>query len=263
MLVQSDLHAELPQLFAATESLNYFNCVELRFLDPIRPEGAHILGSGTADDDIHYHLKGNQADCLSGANEFVLTHLARLAKLPTVNFKPVRYRGHFYFGSETIHGVCAPTEIVGILNGRLASQGASSALSRILVFDLLMGNPDRHFKNFLIVKRDDQARTIRVIDFSTAGLASQCWRACQPLSPRSETLKLLDRVRTTLGADKDAGRSVLTMIGALPSHYWSRLSDQFPCMWFNSPHFIDFNDWWNNGRRDSLELANRELDTYA
>lgn len=255
----SDSDAPLP-LFSPAPPLSYFNCVNLQDVGPLPPEGKHIYGTGRADDQLDYHLKGQLADSRAAINEFLLTHLAKVAKLPTVPFKVVRYLGSYLFGSETVTGLRPNTEISRLLQRRPDVPGLSLSLTRILAFDFLMGNPDRHYKNFLIQgDANSDRRIVRVIDFSTAALMSSYWQRCQPLPVDSETVKQMKKLKGSIGTDKDAGRDTLTIIGALPSDYWTRMTDQVPPIWYDSEYFSVFEDWWRDGRHQSLELADQEL----
>lgn len=245
-----------------SESLAYFNCANLNSLDAFKPEGAHIFGTGTADDGLHYHLKGSEHSYTEALNEFFQTSIARFAKLPTVAYRVIRHKGKYYFGSETLSGLSIATEIAKLLRGQYPAPGLSSALSKILSVDLVMGNPDRHYKNFLIQKNGEK-RIVRVIDFSTGGLTSECWRHCIALSDESETVKQIIKVKQSIGIDKEAGREALTALGAMPDNYWEKFSDQIPLPWQNSASFEEFQLWWERGRAQSLELANKELDKYA
>lgn len=244
---------------ATNDPGDYYSSAKLSELDPFRPSGQHSYGSGTAEDGLHYHLKGDSEDDALAVNEFVLTRLAKLVHLPVVSCRVIMHKGVYLFGSETIFNLKSPQLILtGLRNGTLDDEAAKS-MSKILAFDLLMCNPDRHYCNFLTQHRENDKLCLRVIDFSTAGTRSQGWRKFKQLDKASVTRKLIRSMSQKGLFDFEAAKTVLTEAMCLDQSAFFTFEHEMPMQWRKSRCFISLHDWFSNGRSTSLEIANQGL----
>lgn len=243
--------------------LLYFESANVTELDPITPQGRDIYGCGTGDNGIHYHLKGHHHSCRLALNELLLTRIANLANLATAPYRLIRHNGTYYFGSETIRGLAHPAALVRLLREGNSQPTIASTMARTLAFDILTGNEDRHYKNFLILNLGGHLHNIRVIDFSTGALQSESWKRCAPLPDQCATMRQISTVKQSIGLDVEAARDTLTRISDLPEDCVHAMRKQIPAEWSESSHFDIFCDWWREGRSISLEMADREISRHA
>lgn len=237
--------------------------VEIQNMDPIRPSGASIIGTGTGTDGFSYHIKGCSDTPTRAFNEALVTRLAAVCKVPVPHSELVWFEGRLYFGSRTIGNLAEHQTIVRVLREDYRAPGARQGLSRALAFDLALANTDRHYKNFLWQTLVPGTVRLWVIDFDTAALGSGIWIPRESFSPKSRTVDQILKINDTLGFDLESARDTLTRLICLDDGYLRKIADDFPPAWLRTDEFQRFNKWWVELRPASLHAAERELMDYV
>lgn len=227
-------------------------------LDPSRLGTADLEFIGIGDDGLAYAIKDGAKAPLLPASELICTRLAETCNLPVPPGLIARLPNEsLVFASRWEGGTLAEQEA----KLQLVTPGAVSVaiLSKLLVFDLFVGNPDRHAGNFLM-RRDSHHQTpaLLAFDFSRALLMAG-WPI--PIPPSDCNTRILARVLKRLhGYDAQAGQRLMDRLCALPDDTMACLCQDLPPEWLPDNRASTLTAWWTDHRQARIEQIAEVID---
>jgi hypothetical protein len=176
---------------------------------------AHHKGFALCEDGHWYYVKGIGGDYKTCATEWLCTSIAHTLNLPVPQPKVLKTReGELVFGSRSLVGAIPEIECARILSeglGNLHIDQIQQILSSTFALDLIIGNVDRHNRNFIITETSshDQQNVgnIHLIDFGHATLIDDTNLPFLE-QKNSNTTSLGRQTKNKFGFDFDAAKSL-------------------------------------------------------
>ncbi|MFN4114950.1 MAG: hypothetical protein ACK4F7_00430 [Inhella sp.] len=228
--------------------LNLYS-LRVRRHQPARGKGKSLLVEGIAENGLEYALKRQAEGLMVPGTEAICYRLAQACGIATpAEAMLIDLDGAAVFGSR-IEGGLFETETLEPEARIQEFQACAGRLSACFALDLLVGNEDRHFGNFLYRRRADGLLAILAIDYNRAFWLSG-WPPALSSLRQTMTLTGLEMLRalglwrpvdalTTLGTASTIRVQDLTdWISALPAQWIPEAQRQQLLDWWGSPAFF-------------------------
>ena len=227
---------------------------EINALLPFQPQGQHIEFAADVG-GYTYYCKGDKNGCPLRATEWLASSLAMHLKIPVPDFAPIRnpMNGDVLFGSKGVWGTASPFEAATFLttppNQDKAMGDAypwlSPYLSRLYVYDLFMGNPDRQLCNFLLVQ-DSGVKQLLAYDFASAKLDSL--GITNFSIAETQTLQVGRSLRKLRAFNHASAIEMIDLIEAVPASMVHSFFATMPSDWLTDDDRGEICGFWSNGR---------------
>lgn len=220
---------------------------------PDCPQGAHVEFLAEAGNGRYYCKRDKNGTPLRAA-EWFFTSLAQHLNIPSPDFSALRNpaNGEVLFGSKehwgTEQGFAVQTFLTTPqIADRAVGAGKpwlASYLSRLYVFDLFVGNPDRQLSNFLL-QSGFGTRRLLAFDYASADL----WNLSSRDFHVAETPTLLvgRRLRALHGFDAESAAEMLDWISAVPRTVAESIVESMPDDWLTGLQKGKICDHWSDG----------------
>jgi hypothetical protein len=219
--------------------------LKIKHHQPARGAGKDLRLEGIAEDGMEWALKRQAEHLMLPASEYLCYRLAQACALATpLDAVLIDTDGAPVFGSRIEAGL---VELSTFPQPEAIQRIAACAgrMSACYALDLLLGNDDRHFGNFLFRKRSDGALACIVIDWSRAWWV-RGWppqqiggRACATTTHmgilRSLGLWSVPEALLTLGT-----------VSAIAVPTINRWLDDMPLQWLPSAERATLSTWWGS-----------------
>lgn len=219
--------------------------LKVRHHQPARGAGKDLRVEAVAEDGMEWALKRQAEHPMLPASEYLCYRLAQTCALATpLDAILVDTDAALVFGSRIEAGLI---ELSKLPQAEVVQRIAACAgrMSACYALDLLLGNEDRHFGNFLFRQRVDGVLACIVIDWSRAwwvrGWPPQriCGRACATTN-HMEILRAFG-----LWSAPDALLTLGTVSAIAPSSLTRWLEDM-PTSWLPSAERATLVAWWGS-----------------
>ncbi|MGV8937154.1 MAG: HipA family kinase [Allorhizobium sp.] len=227
---------------------------KIRRLQPF-PEKrtAYALGYGYAEDGLRYVVKTNGSYPLVCANEWVCTSLAEFLHIPVAPSKILQLPdGELVFGTAVIEPRLSDFEagklhFSNALRNEISTPELRSILSSTYVFDLFVGNYDRHSENFIfslesINGSNEKIARVRAIDYDAAKILENA-NFELPLYVHTNTVSVGRQIRQSHGFDIGAATNTLSRIQKGGSVMIDRAMFGMPEQWLSKSKRAELEDW--------------------
>ncbi len=258
----TDWSAKIRSSELATSQSEMFP-LELTGILPDCPRGAHLEFIGEIGSN-RYYCKRDKNGRPIRATEWFCNALARLLEIPTPDYAPVLNpeNGEILFGSRGQWGTVDGFEVETFLTTpQIADKAAGgtggwlhSYLAGLYVFDLFVGNPDRHLSNFLLVPEGGMKKLV-AFDFASAelhNLSDQNFNIAQ-----TPTLLVGRRMRSLHGFDTRKAHDMLERIETVQFSAIDGILTALPDDWLNEVDKGKIHDQWKQGRIKARTAALR------
>jgi hypothetical protein len=182
--------------------------------------------------------KGQKQHPMHPAIEWICSSLARDCRLPVPNFSVVevaQYPGVLMFGSEWVNGcVDYVSAISNIKNYQVFNE--------VLELDFFAHNVDRHYGNYLYMKKDD-GFDIGLVDFSRAMLYHGWPLPLLPFKHTDNTIIYFNDWKGRYGYLKSA--NIINKISAMSSSWMSDIISGMPPAWLDDTTKENLVNWWS------------------
>ena len=204
---------------------------------------ACFLGSSS------YYMKKGHPKTVSPHCEWFCATLARIAGINVPNFVVVKSStdGELWFGSEKIDGEIKDWYFQ-LQAGKIAIADLAAPLSRILAFDMFIGNGDRNTGNYLVIKEGDR-HTMFAFDHGEAWLynkfplAGMLNASCATMHNMGEFKKLFPDYLVRLEME-----AVLSSISSVSRDRIADIIGMHPKKWLKSAKKSEILTWWGTGK---------------
>lgn len=211
--------------------------------------GVDNAGIGETQFGERFLLKLDPSACLA---EFVGAAVCRAVGIPATEPCVVQFDGQAVFGSRLESGVTQVTNIPELINV-LARCDNPNAFSAVLAVDLALGNPDRHWANWLYQERSDGSSVmLRAVDFSRS------WPVSHPPlhvnALKGENTYQAWCLWPTLGIqlDQASATGVCNGLQRLDDKWLSNVFNQLPLEWKIACDAPFLCEWWKTGWTDRV-----------
>lgn len=219
--------------------------------DPVNGQHLYLVGECAG---ARFYCKRDSDGRPVRATEWICGSLASHLGLSVPDFAPVLNpeSGEILFGSKGEWGTAPEFEAKTFLTTPQISDIAISSesswlgsyLSRVYAFDMFVGNPDRQFCNFLLV-RGSGHRTLLVFDHASANLKNLTDDNF-PIAD-TPTVSVGKMLRQLHGFDQDAAMEMLNNIGAVPAGKILSICEGLPEEWLSEKQKGKIVDGWSDG----------------
>jgi hypothetical protein len=220
---------------------------------PELPKGSHL--EFVADvGGSRFYCKRDKNGLPIRATEWFATSLAQHLNIPVPDFAPILNpeNGEVLFGSKGTWGTASDVAVKTFLTTPQSYDGAiggetpwlGSHLSRLYVYDLFVGNPDRQLCNFLLVS-ESGVRRLLAFDFASANL-SELGGANFPVA-QSPTISVGRQLRKLHGFDPKSATEMLDWIVAVPDTVVEKVLATMPEDWLSESEKGRISGLWSDG----------------
>lgn len=200
-----------------------------------RNAGEDIYQYVQADNKRNYYLKLDRPGRYVRASEWLSYRLAHMVGISTPRCDFIQtFDGDIAFGSEDIGDVAAQIDTVRYLQTGSLNEfgkpldGLQSALSAIHAFDLFVNNIDRHYKNFLVVGKDDERHLI-ALDFARSLFWD--WPISGFPGQSDLTSEVWIELRERHGFDLGSALAIVDRLGIVTPAQILSMANQMPSHW--------------------------------
>lgn len=208
-------------------------------------DGRHVRFDAEVEDGMRYTLKRQAEHPHLPATELLCHHLAQACGLPTPHVAILRdLDGSLVLGSRHEGGLVAlrglsPAEQMTRLvqcHGRM---------SGCFALDLMVGNEDRHFGNFLYRERDDGQLVAMPIDWGLAWWVTG-WPPRDVHKRNCTTTTQLQILRSAGAWSAPEALMTIGTISSIPSARLRSWMESMPEPWLNATMRRDLLAWWGS-----------------
>lgn len=206
--------------------------------------GQQVKVSGFADDGMEWMLKRMAEAPFLPATEYFCYRTAEACSLPVPHYGILRdLDGSLVFGSRIEGGLFElskqpQAEVIQLI------ASCSGRMSACFAVDLMLGNEDRHFGNFLFRVRADGALACMPIDFGRAW-----WMTGWPPRPVwTRACRTTTQIDVLKGTGRWSASEALMALGTLtsiPTHAVATWLDVIPAEWLEEEKRSSLLKWWD------------------
>lgn len=234
-----------------TRPIDFPQLVELAatFCGPAKLDGVDFGGGCFCGDAGAFIIKTNGINPNLAHTEWFCSSIANCVGVPQVPFSVIRHTDDSQcFGSHWQQGKVNDWWNLA-KSGQLDFGEISTDISKIYALDLFLHNPDRHIKNYMVV-RDGAAHKVLAFDYSRAWLHN----GTPPLPPilnngGDNTIQVKNWMKIQLGytVNMDSFNEVLGRIEATPLSTIQSIINQHPKNWLTQDVENAILNWWSDG----------------
>jgi len=177
----------------------------------------HQTGVALCDDGLRYYVKGTDGDVTVCASEWIGSSFARSLNLPVPISKVLQLPGgSLIFGSQAVSNCMNELDASMLLLNGIGNAHVPNLrgiLSAAYAYDQLIGNVDRHDRNFLMQKSGvtdgQEIVNVHLIDYGSSALLDTDISE-EPLNENCWTVKFGRDMRKAHGFSLDHAKALLS-----------------------------------------------------
>lgn len=155
------------------------------------------------------------------------------------------------FGSRFEGGIHQFSDIQGPQNQQQLLIDCGSDMSRIIAFDLFVGNEDRHLNNFLFrEQRLGGEKTVMAMDFSRSLLVRGWPNDTVPMHPTTKTMMVMGLLKQAQTWDVTVAQMALASIHSISQAEVAHWLGEMPQSWLEPKKRQEISEWWGSDQFD-------------
>lgn len=212
---------------------------------------ADLQGVAVGRDGFEYAIKSIEDHPYLPASEWFCYNLGYRLQIALPPFCILEGGPTEAFGSRFEGGVFQFANVTGNQNQHALLQRCGSDLSKILAFDLFVGNDDRHLNNFLYRQQQVGGQlTVLAMDFSRSLLVNKWPDDPVPMATSTKTMTVMGILKNFNIWDATVAQMTLASIHSVSRTEVAHWLAAMPAAWLEPVKRQEIVEWWGSEKFD-------------